>query len=87
MIAIGKHIVIRVIEEEVKTGSGILLSADDTAKFRYKMGVVVKPGTDVGCISEGDVIYYDKSHSYTMLINDEQFTIIQERDIVVVTNR
>jgi co-chaperonin GroES (HSP10) len=87
MIAIGRYIVIRTIEEEVRTDSGILLSANDAAQFRYKVGVVVTPGTDVVSVFEGDKIYYDKSHSYTMLINEEQFTIIQEKDIVVVTNR
>jgi co-chaperonin GroES (HSP10) len=87
MIAIGKHIVIEDVYEEVKTNSGILLSADDVSSFRYKMGIVVAPGTDVVGIVKGDHIYYDKGHSYTMLINDEQFTIIHERDVVVVTNR
>jgi co-chaperonin GroES (HSP10) len=84
MIAIGKHIIIETIEKEVKTESGLLLSANDANDFRYKMGVVVAPGTDVANIKAGDNIYYDKAGSYTMVINDKPYTIIQERDVVVV---
>jgi co-chaperonin GroES (HSP10) len=84
MRPIGKYIVIKVIDEQVKTESGLILSGEDTNQFRYKRGVVVEPGTEVDKISSGDEIYYDKSHSFTMLISDVQYTIIQERDVVVV---
>lgn len=84
MRAIGKNIVIRTVEEEVRTASGLMLSAEDTNAFRYKRGVVVTPGTEVGAIKEGDNIYYDKSHGFTMMIGDEPYTIIQERDVVLV---
>ena len=84
MIAIGKNIIIETIEREVKTESGLLLSAHDANDFRYKMGKVVVPGTEVAAIKAGDEIYYDKSHSYTMVIKDKPYTIIHERDVVVV---
>jgi co-chaperonin GroES (HSP10) len=84
MKAIGKNIVIRHIDEEVKTASGLVLSGEDTNQLRYKRGKVVTPGTEVKSISEGDEIYYDKAQSYTMIIHDEPLTIIQERDVVVV---
>ena len=85
MIAIGKNIVIEAIEKEVKTESGLLLSAHDANEFRYKTGIVIEPGTDVSVINRGDEIYYDKSNSYTMVINDKAYTIIHERDVVVVS--
>ena len=47
MRPIGKNIVIETIDEEVKTSSGLLLSAEDAGSFRYKKGKVVKPGSDV----------------------------------------
>ena len=68
MKPIGKHIVVRTIEEEVKTDSGLLLSSQDANSFRYQMADVVKPGTDVSIINEGDRIYFDKRQSYTMMI-------------------
>jgi co-chaperonin GroES (HSP10) len=84
MKAIGKNIVIRQIDEEIKTASGLVLSGEDTNQLRYKRGKVITPGTEVKSISEGDEIYYDRAQSYTMIIHDEQFTIIQERDVVLV---
>lgn len=87
MKPIGKYIIVKDIQEEVKTESGLILSGDDTNQFRYKKGRVVKPGTDVTVIDEGDVIFYDKGTSFTMLINDEQFTLVQERDVVVVLSQ
>ena len=47
MKPIGKYIVIKTIKEELKTESGLLLSAQDVSDFRYRKGQVVKPGTDV----------------------------------------
>lgn len=84
MKPIGKHIVVSLIEEEVKTDSGLLLSAQDANAFRYQKATVIKPGTDVSIINEGDEIYFDKRQCYTMMIEGEQYTIIQERDVVVV---
>jgi co-chaperonin GroES (HSP10) len=84
MKAIGKNIVIKSIDEEIKTSSGLILSGEDTNQLRYKRGLVVTPGTEVKNIKEGDQIYYDKAQSYTMIIHDEQYTIIQERDVVLV---
>jgi co-chaperonin GroES (HSP10) len=87
MIAIGRNIIITDIEEEIKTDSGLLLSAEDAKGFRYKKAKVITPGTDVTVINAGDEIYYDKSHSYTMVIGDTPYTIIQERDVVVVSQK
>jgi co-chaperonin GroES (HSP10) len=84
MKAIGKNIVIKHVDEEVKTASGLVLSGEDTNQLRYKRGVVVEPGTDVAVIKAGDEIYYDKNNTYTMIIHDEQYSIIQERDVVLV---
>lgn len=87
MISIGKHIIVETVEKEQKTDSGLLLSAEDSNNFRYKVGIVVAAGTDVSSIKKGDEIYYDKSRSYTMLINEKPYTIIREAEVVVVSNR
>ncbi len=84
MRAIGKYIIIHPIEEEIKTKSGLILSGEDANQFRYKKGKVVEPGTDVPNIKAGDIIYYDKAHGFTMIIQEVQYSVIQERDVVVV---
>jgi len=84
MKPIGKNIVIKTIEEEIKTSSGLLLSSDDANKLRYKKGRIVEIGTDVIAIEKDSEIYYDKRAGYTMLIDNIAYTIIQENDVVVV---
>jgi co-chaperonin GroES (HSP10) len=84
MKPIGKYIVIKTIDEELKTESGLILSGEDMNQMRYKRGVVIESGTDVPDIKKDDDIYYDKAHGFTMLIDDKQYTIITERDVVVV---
>ena len=84
MKPIGKYIVIQTVKEELKTQSGLLLSQEDANNFRYKKGKVIKPGTETSNIEEGDMIYYDKAAGHEMFINDKIYTVILERDIVVV---
>jgi co-chaperonin GroES (HSP10) len=84
MKPINKYIVVQKLEEELKTESGLLLSQEDANNFRYAKARVVKVGSNVDVISDGDLIYYDKSSGHTMLIEDEPYTIILERDVVVV---
>lgn len=84
MKAIGKYIVVKDVDEQITTDSGLLLSSEDMKDLRYKKAQVVNPGTEVEAINEGDTVYYDKHSSHTMMINSEPYTIIQERNIVVV---
>jgi len=84
MRPIGKYILIKTIPEEVRAESGLILSAEDVSKLRYKKGSVVEPGGDVYLLTSGDSIYYDTSAGYTMVINGETYTIIRESDVVVV---
>ena len=84
MKPINKYIVIKKVEEELRSGSGLILSQEDASNFRYAKAEVVKVGTNVDVIAEGDTIYYDKSSGHTMLIENEPYTIILERDVVVV---
>mgnify|MGYP003645651683 CR=1 FL=1 len=84
MKPINKYIVIKEVKEEIKTSSGLHLSSDDASKMRYKRGLVYAAGTEVSAIEKDDEIYYDKGSGYTMLIEDEPYTIILERDVVIV---
>ena len=72
------------VDEQITTDSGLLLSSEEMKDLRYKKAQVVNPGTEVEAINEGDTVYYDKHSSHTMMINSEPYTIIQERNIVVV---
>ena len=84
MRPVNKYIVIKPIEEQVTTSSGLMLSAEDSSSMRYKTAQVIEVGDQVGVVSKGDKINYDKRQSFSMLINDESYTIISERDVVLV---
>ena len=84
MQAINKYIIIKKINEEYKTKSGILLSNEDVSSLRYHKALVINPGTNVNNLNKNDVIYFDKAAGHSMIINDETYTIIEERDVVVV---
>ena len=85
MNAIGKYIVIEPNKEvNVKTESGLILSDKQREDIRYRQAVVVKPGTAVECIKEGDNIYYDKNAGFGIEIKNKKFTIIKEFDVVVI---
>jgi len=84
MKPIGKYIIVTNLEEEVKTDAGLILSGEDLNQFRYKKGVVVEPGTEVTTIFKDDKIYYDKTHSFTMMIGGGHYTVLREADVVVV---
>ena len=84
MRTIGKYIAISKIEEQVRTASGIMLSSKDVGDMRYAKGTAIHVGGDVVGIKDGDTVYYDKSRSYTMVVDGEPYIIISERDVVVV---
>lgn len=84
MKPINKHIIVKTIEEEMTTDSGLLLTQADGNSFRYKKGCVIQPGTHVEAVKAEDVIYYDKRAGYDMVLEGETYTIILERDVVVV---
>jgi co-chaperonin GroES (HSP10) len=84
MQPLNKYIAVDIIEEEITTDSGLLLSDKDKDSLRYRKAKVIKPGTEVPTLKSGDIIYYDSRSGYTMLIDNKPCTIISERDVVVV---
>ncbi len=84
MKPINKYILVNKSTEQIETDSGLLLSDEDANKFRYQKANVVKAGTNVEAIKESDEIYYDKSAGFDMIIKGSTYTVILERDVVVV---
>ena len=84
MTPLGKYIIINQIDEQVKSDFGLIMSGADTSKMRYKKAEIVKRGTEVTSINDGDTVYYDKNAGYSMMIGDKTYTVIMERDVIVV---
>ena len=84
MKVLNKFILIEKIVEQKKSNSGLILSGDEYQDMRYHYGVIVEPGINVVGMSKGDKVMYDKVHSYEVLIDNNRFTVVQEKDIVCV---
>lgn len=84
MKPINKYILIEPVTEKLKTNSGILLTGEDSQSFRYKKANVVESSDLVENVNKGDCIYYDKAQAHEVIIKDQSYVVIQERDVVVV---
>lgn len=88
---LGERVVIEVAEGDVKTASGIVLP--DTAKEKPQKGKVVAVGTgkllDNGQrapmeVKEGDSIIFSKYSGTEVKVDDKDYLIIRESDILAV---
>lgn len=84
MKVIGPNILIVPQEEETKTKGGLLMSASDTKELRYKKATVVSVGNMVEGVMPGNFIYFDKAAGHTIRVNEDLYTVITIRDVVVV---
>ena len=85
MRAIGKYIVISPIKEtETKTKGGLLLAEAQREDIRYRRAKVVEPGSDVDVLKTGDEIYYDRSSGFNIELNNKEYKVIKEFDVVVI---
>lgn len=88
---IGDRVVVKPEPEEQKTRSGIVLP--DTAKEKPSEGTVVAVGTgrilDNGLkipveVKIGDKIIYSKYGGSEVKLDDEEFVILSEKDILAI---
>ncbi len=84
MKPVNKYILINPITEQIKTKSGLILSGEDKNQFRYKKATVVEVSNLVDTIKIKDEIFYDKAQAHEVIIDDQSYVVIQERDVVVV---
>ncbi|MDD6135260.1 MAG: co-chaperone GroES [Selenomonadaceae bacterium] len=88
---LGERVVIEVAEGDVKTASGIVLP--DTAKEKPQKGKVVAVGSgkllDNGEraameVKEGDVVVFSKYSGSEVKVDDKEYLIVRESDILAV---
>jgi chaperonin GroES len=84
MKAVNKYIIIDQIVEEVKTSSGLIVSAVEADEMRYGKGVIVSIGNEVVAVKEGDTVYFDKRTGHQVRLEGVVYGIIKESDVVVV---
>ncbi len=79
------RLVLELIEEELKTKSGLYIP--DTAKEKPIMGKVVAVGTDEDLrekIKEGDKVLFAKYGGEEISFDDKNYKIVQRSDVLAV---
>ena len=84
MRVLNKYLLVERVNEQKQTRSGLLLTGEDSSEMRYHKGNVFDVGMQVSGIQYGDTVLYDKVNSHDVLINETRYTILQEKDVVVV---
>ena len=84
MQAINDYVIIKPIKEEPKQVRGFILTDNTTDDIRYLKGVIISCGNLTQGIKESDNIYYDKHSGHNILFDNNQYSVIKQRDIVLV---
>lgn len=84
MRVLSKYLLVKRVNEQKQTKTGLLLTGSDSNDMRYHKAIVYKVGDNIIGIAHGDTILYDKVQSHEVVLDNERMTIIQERDVVCV---
>ncbi len=84
MEVLNKFIILERVYEKKTSSSGLIMSDDDANDMRYQRGVVKDTGYNVLGIEPGTSIIFDRVSAHDVLIGDDRFTIIQEKDVACV---
>lgn len=92
---LGDRLIVRAIDEEETTASGLVLP--DTAKEKPQKGTVVAAGDGRWDedgekripldVSKGDVVLYSKYGGTEIKYNGEEYLILSARDVLAVVNK
>lgn len=84
MRVLSKYLLVKRVNEQKQTKTGLLLTSSDSNDMRYHKAIVYKVGDNIIGIAHGDTILYDKVQSHEVVLDNERMTIIQEKDVVCV---
>lgn len=84
MKVLNKYLIVRKVTEQKQTKSGLLLTGEDANDMRYHKAVTHSVGDSIIGINPGDTVLYDKVQSHEIVLDNERYTIIQEKDVVCV---
>lgn len=80
---LGDRVLLKVLEQEGKTASGIILP--DTAKEKTQKAEVVEVGDHEDIkVKKGDIVIYDKYAGIQIKENEVEYLIVKNEEIVAV---
>ena len=87
---LGDRIVVKMLEKEETTKSGIILAGNSGEKSQIAEVIKVGPGIDSEgkkiemCVKEGDKVILNQYAGTTVKYNNEEFIIVKYSDILAV---
>ena len=84
MQAVNNYIIVEKIKQGPKKVGGLILTEDIDDDNRYIKANVISVGNLVEGLKEKDVIYYDKHAGHDITFDDVKYTVITNRDVVLV---
>ncbi|MGN0242742.1 MAG: co-chaperone GroES [Lachnospiraceae bacterium] len=86
LVPLGDRVVLKQLEAEETTKSGIILAAAAQEKPQEAEVVAVGPGTDDVKmeVSVGDKVIYSKYAGTDVKLDDEEYIIVKQNDILAV---
>ena len=90
LIPLGDKVVLKAIKEEEKTKSGIILTGEAKEKPQQAEVIAVGPGGIVDGeevkmqVKVGDTVIYSKYSGTEVTLEDEDFIIVSQSDILAI---
>ena len=84
MRAISNYIVIKKVLGETKHVGGLILTDKTDVDNRYIKGKIISVGNFVEGLKEDDIVFYDKIAGHDITFDEDIFTIIKDRDVILV---
>ena len=84
LVPLGDRLVIKQVVAEETTKSGIVLPGQAKEKPQEATVVAVGKGVESDVIKEGDMVIYSKYAGNTIKVDDEEYIIVKEEDVLAI---
>ena len=84
LVPLGDRLVIKQVVAEETTKSGIVLPGQAKEKPQEAVVVAVGKAVDSDVIKEGDTVIYSKYSGNTVKVDDEEYIIVKEEDVLAI---
>lgn len=84
LVPLGDRLVIKQVVAEETTKSGIVLPGQAKEKPQEAVVVAVGKAVDSDIIKEGDTVIYSKYAGNTVKLDDEEYIIVKEEDVLAI---
>ncbi len=89
LVPLGERVVLKRVEAEETTASGIILPGQSKEKPAQALVVAVGPGKIIDgksnmLVKEGDVVIFSKYAGSEVKLEDEEYIVVNQNDILAI---